>query len=127
MTNPALLQQVYNQDALLEILCYFKRFKMGSLVFREKIAQILQTMVEKKKWVELSDSQKIADLIGCLREIDAIKFSTLLSQIQEEFRISVDNQECTSLDLVRIYLSQMSIYKKSALSTEDKVQIDEFT
>ena len=121
MTNPALLQQVYNQDALLEILCYFKRFKMGSLVFREKIAQILQTMVEKKKWVELSDSQKIADLIGCLREIDAIKFSTLLSQIQEEFRISVDNQECTSLDLVRIYLSQMSIYKKSALSTEDKV------
>ena len=41
MTNPALLPQVENQDALLGILYYFKHEQLGSIEFREKIATIL--------------------------------------------------------------------------------------
>ena len=70
MVNPTLLKQVYNQEALLDILIFFRRYRMGTIVFREKIASFLSTIIEEKKWTELADSQSIADMISCLRDVD---------------------------------------------------------
>lgn len=46
MTNPVLLKQVYNQEAILTILEVFKGLQFGSILFKEKAAKILLTMVE---------------------------------------------------------------------------------
>ena len=70
MVNPTLLKQVYNQEALLDILIFFRRYRLGTIVFREKIASFLSTIIEDKKWTELADSQSIADMISCLRDVD---------------------------------------------------------
>ena len=41
MVNPALLKQVYNQESLLDILIFFRRYRLGKISFREKIASFL--------------------------------------------------------------------------------------
>lgn len=74
VTNPQLLPQVFNQGALLEILKFFKKHQLGSLSLREKVALILQKMIEEKLWVKLSGSAELTDLISCLRDIDVARF-----------------------------------------------------
>lgn len=74
VSNPALLKQPYNQDALLEILVSFKKLGFGNLAFREKVASLLEAIIEKKMWIPFNDSSQVADLISCLRDIDVTKF-----------------------------------------------------
>lgn len=74
VSNPVLLKQPYNQDALLEILVSFKKLGYGNIMFREKIASLLQTMIEKETWIPLHDSSQVANLISCLRDIHVAKF-----------------------------------------------------
>ena len=74
MVNPALLKQVYNQEALLDILVFFRQYRLGAIIFREKIATLLQQMIADDKWIKQKDSQKIADMVSCLRDIDTVKF-----------------------------------------------------
>ena len=79
MVNPALLKQVYDQEALLDILIFYRRYRLGAIVFREKIASFLQKIIEDKKWIDQVDSQNIADMISCLRDVDPVKYGSLFS------------------------------------------------
>ena len=115
VSNHQILKQVYDQEALLTILCFFKRHGMGNLMFKEKIASYLQTMVNNKSWLELGSSQNVADMLSCLREIDPIKYGTLLKKMIEETDRLFKNKMCTSRNLVRIYLSLMRTYERSQL------------
>ena len=118
MINPTLLRDAYNQAALLQILTYFKRWGVGSALFREKIADILQTMVEKKLWNEMTASGEIADMISCLRDIDVRKYEPLIEKLMEEFRQSVESERCSNRNLVRVYLSYLRLFNASPNNEE---------
>ena len=47
------------------------------MLFREKVATILQTMVLNKKWIDLKDSQKIAEFI-CVRVCGLFNIETVI-------------------------------------------------
>lgn len=53
VTNVAVMKQPFNQSALIDILGIYKSLGFGSSRFREKIASILNTMVEEKLWMPL--------------------------------------------------------------------------
>jgi acyl-CoA-binding protein len=96
LTNVSLLKHALNKDALLTILQMFKQANFGTSAFKDKIATILQTIVQKNLWETTKSSSEIADLISCLRSVDPIKFETLLFKILEDFRVSVSLGNCTS-------------------------------
>jgi len=118
MTNPVLLKQVYDQEALLTILHLFKQFGFGGIIFREKVATILLTMIEKETWIPQETSAEVADMISSLRDIDPVKFEPLFNKLLEEFRTSVNESKCTSRHLARIYLSFMAIYSRGKVDGE---------
>jgi hypothetical protein len=59
---------------MLTILHLFKVYGFGSLVFRDKVATILMTMIEKGTWIPQESSATVAHMISCLRDIDPIKY-----------------------------------------------------
>lgn len=74
----------------MAILVHFRRYRTGSVEFRQKIATLLQTMVENGRWADLGDSMKIADMLGCLRDIDVFEYRVLFEQIFNEFKSSLE-------------------------------------
>lgn len=50
ITNPALLKQAYDQDALIVILNVLKRNGYASLEFKERMALMMQNIVQEKQW-----------------------------------------------------------------------------
>eukprot|EP00354_Favella_ehrenbergii_P003693 CAMPEP_0170450604 /NCGR_PEP_ID=MMETSP0123-20130129/82_1 /TAXON_ID=182087 /ORGANISM="Favella ehrenbergii, Strain Fehren 1" /LENGTH=119 /DNA_ID=CAMNT_0010711935 /DNA_START=590 /DNA_END=950 /DNA_ORIENTATION=+ len=74
VTSPAMLKQVYDQDALTVILVAFKRYQLCSITFKERIALLLQNIVKNKKWKPIRDSKELADITSCLRDIEGNNF-----------------------------------------------------
>lgn len=66
-------------------------------------------------------------MLSCLRDIDPIKFQVLFNKLLEEFRNIVATKNCTSRHLVRIYLSYMTIYSRSAINEDDAKMLNQFT
>ena len=113
MTNQALLKQAYDQQALIIILNVLKRNGYASLQFKERMALMIQNIVQEKNWQSIEDSRELANLISCLRDIDASKFRPLLEKLLDDFGASLQRRNCTSNSLVRIYLSYICLFGKS--------------
>lgn len=60
----------------------------------------------------MEDSSDLADLTSCLRDIDGRKFVKLIDALMDDFRVSVNGNSCSSVSLVRIYLSTICFASK---------------